>query len=419
MRRKSGGEMNGGKGENGLRTGDAAAVVIAVGAVYICITMGLRQGFGLYLAPFSEMLGISRGSFAFAVAMQNMLWGLASPVFGAFADRRGVAAAAALGGGFYAAGMLLMASASGGATLLFAQSVIGLGMAGAGFSVILGAVGKAARPERRSFSLALVTAAGSAGQFLLVPLAQWGISALGARETIIALSAFAFLLIVLAPLLRVSPKAGAANAIRVEAAGDVLRQAFSSRSYVLLFFGFFVCGFQVVFVATHLPAYAADAGIAPSAAAWALALVGLFNIAGTMFCGWAGDRYSKKNSLALFYLGRSAVIACFLFAPISEFSVLVFGAAVGFLWLGTVPLTSGLVAVFFGTRHLSMLYGAIFLSHQAGSFLGAWLGGVLYDATGSYDAVWGICIALGIAAAVLHYPIRELADAPFARRFAA
>ena len=174
----------------------------------------------------------------------------------------------------------------------------------------------------------------------------------------------------------------------------------------------------MVFVATHLPAFVADAGLSPGAAATALALVGLFNIAGTMFCGWAGDRFSKKNALAIFYLARSAVIVLFLLAPPSDMAVMIFGAAIGFLWLGTVPLTSGLVAVFFGTRHLSMLYGMVFLSHQAGSFLGAWLGGVFYDVRGSYDVVWIMCIALGIMAAVLHYPIREKADDAFARRFA-
>ena len=400
-----------------MRGRDAAAVIIAVGAVYICITMGLRQGFGLYLAPFSEMIGTSRGTFAFAVAMQNIIWGLASPAFGALADKRGPVPAAALGGVFYLSGMLLMSQAGSGGTLILAQSLVGMGMAGAGFSVILGAVGKVAKPERRSVSLALVTAAGSAGQFVLVPVAQFGLASLGARDSLIMLACIAALLIVLAPLLKMPSQNTAAQSGNFSGR-EVLQHAFSSRSYVLLCAGFFVCGFQVVFVATHLPAYVTDAGLNPSSAAYALALVGLFNIAGTMFCGWAGDRFSKKNSLAYFYLGRSAVIVLFLLAPKSEMSVVIFGAAIGFLWLGTVPLTSGLIAVFFGTRYLSMLYGMVFVSHQLGSFLGAWLGGALFDATGSYDIVWLICILLGGVAAALHFPITEKEDGEFSRRFA-
>ena len=307
---------------------DAAAIIIAVGAVYICITMGLRQGFGLYLAPFTEMLGISRGDFALAIAVQNIVWGLASPFFGMLADRRGPISAAALGGVFYFAGMLLMAGANSGNDLLLAQTLIGAGMAGAGFSVILGAVGKAAKPQRRSFALAIVTAAGSLGQFLLVPAAQFGLSAFGARDSLMALAFVAALLIVCAPLLKTPP--GANKTIGSFSGSAVFTQAFLSRSYVLLSAGFFVCGFQVVFVATHLPAFVADAGLSPGAAATALALVGLFNIAGTMFCGWAGDRFSKKNALAIFYLARSAVIVLFLLAPPSDMAVMIFGAAIGF-----------------------------------------------------------------------------------------
>ncbi|MGI9338636.1 MAG: MFS transporter [Gammaproteobacteria bacterium] len=411
--------MTSAKNQHSFGGKDAAAVIIAVGAVYICITMGLRQGFGLYLAPFTEMLGINRGDFAFAIAMQNIVWGLASPVFGMLADKRGPVLAAALGGVFYFAGMLLMAMASSGGALLMAQMLIGAGMAGAGFSVILGAVGKAAKPSRRSFSLAIVSAAGSLGQFLFVPVAQLGLSTLGARDSLLMLSFAAALLIFFAPLLKTKAQAAqAAAGVSDFSAKAVLRTALSSRSYVLLLAGFFVCGFQVVFIATHLPAYVADAGLSAQAAANALALVGLFNIAGTMFCGWAGDRFSKKNSLAVFYLCRSAVIVLFLLAPKSDAAVMLFGAAIGFFWLGTVPLTSGLVAVFFGTRQMSMLYGVVFVSHQVGSALGAYSGGAFFDATGSYNAVWFICIALGVLAAVLHYPIVEKADDAFARRFA-
>lgn len=396
---------------------DAAAVIIAAGAVYICITMGLRQGFGLYLAPYTEMLGIDRGDFALAIAMQNIVWGIASPVFGMLADKRGPVLAAALGGVFYFAGMLFMSAAASGGGLFAAQTLVGLGMAGAGFSVILGAVGKAAKPERRSISLAIVSAAGSLGQFVFVPLAQWSLTEWGARDSLLTLSFVAALMIFLAPLLKMKTPQGEAAAADFSGR-KVLRMALSSRSYILLLLGFYVCGFQVVFVATHLPAYVSDAGLSAMAAANALALVGLFNIAGTMFCGWAGDRYSKKNSLAVFYMARSMVIVLFLLLPKSDASVMIFGAAIGFLWLGTVPLTSGLVAVFFGTRYMSMLYGMVFVSHQVGSAMGAYLGGALFDLTGSYNAVWFICIALGFVAAALHYPITEKADDAFARRFA-
>lgn len=398
-----------------LTTRDRTAIIIAAGAFFICVTMGVRQSFGLFMLPYTQDLGIGRDSFALAIAMQNILWGFASPLFGALADRRGPVVAAALGGLLYTVGMLVMASAGSGWTLGLAQMLVGGGMAGAGFSVVLGAVGKVATPEKRSFSLAIVTAAGSFGQFALVPLAQVGIDWFGFRGGAVLLAALAGLLLLAAPLLRLP--ADAPTSRTGDSNRSVLKIAFASRSYVLLFFGFFVCGFQVVFVATHLPAYVADAGLPASAAATALALIGLCNILGTLVCGWAGDRMPKKDALAIFYLLRSLVIILFLLAPLTPFSVALFGAGIGFLWLGTVPLTSGLVAVFFGARHMSMLYGMVFLSHQAGSFLGAWLGGVLYEATGSYDVVWYLSIALGGVAALLHYPIRERADARYAAQF--
>ena len=394
---------------------DRAAIIIAAGAFFICITMGVRQSFGLFMLPYTGDLGIGRDSFALAIALQNIIWGFASPMFGALADRRGPVVAAALGGLLYTLGMLIMASAGSGWALGLAQMFVGGGMAGAGFSVVLGAVGKVATPEKRSISLAIVTAAGSFGQFALVPLAQLGIDGLGFRGGAVMLAAVAALLMLAAPLLRL-PK-DAPTSRRGDSNREVLKIAFASRSYVLLFLGFFVCGFQVVFVSTHLPAYVDDAGLPASAAATALALIGLFNIIGTLACGWAGDRMPKKDALAIFYVLRSLVIVGFLLAPITPFSVALFGAGIGFLWLGTVPLTSGLVAVFFGARHMSMLYGFVFLSHQAGSFLGAWLGGVLYEATGSYDVVWYISIALGLVAAALHYPIKERSDDRYAAQY--
>lgn len=399
-----------------LKGRDRAVVIIAAGAFFICATMGVRQSFGLFLTPYTADLGVGRDVFSLAVALQNMMWGIASPLFGALADRRGPVAATMLGGLFYTAGLLLMAAAAGGGMLVWAQLFVGMGMAGAGFSVILGTVGKVARPERRSISLGIVSAAGSFGQFAIVPLAQWGIDAFGARGGVMLLAAVAFLMVLCAPLLKLPADAPTAKAS--DASATVLRQAFLSRSYVLLFFGFFVCGFQVVFVATHLPSYVADAGLPPHTAVAALSLIGLFNIFGTLFCGWVGEKMPKKDALAIFYLLRSLVILLFLWVPLTSASVVVFGAAIGFLWLGTVPLTSGLVAVFFGTRHMSMLYGGVFFSHQIGSFLGAWLGGALFEWSGSYDIVWYLSVALGVVAALLHYPITENRDAPFCRRFA-
>ncbi|MGI9307583.1 MAG: MFS transporter [Gammaproteobacteria bacterium] len=400
-----------------LQGKDRAVVVIAAGAVFICLTMGVRQSFGLYLAPFTEDLGaLGIGAFSFAVGLQNIMWGIAAPLFGMVADRRGPVGAAATGGALYVCGMLLMSSAADAGGFILAQCFIGFGIAGAGFSVILGAAGKVAPPAHRSMILAIVTAAGSFGQFALVPVAQYLLEWLGPRGSLQAQAGILVLLVLLAPLLRLPPEAP--RAAGQNGGGGVLRCAFGSRGYVLLNLGFFVCGFQLVFIATHLPKYAADSGVGESAAAWALAMVGLFNIFGTLACGWLGGRFAKKSVLSVFYLLRSAVIVLFLIVPLTSVSVVVFGALMGLLWLGTVPLTSGLISVFFGVRHLSMLYGVTFFMHQAGSFLGAWLGGRLYNAFGNYDIMWASAALLGVVAALLHWPIREREDATFARSFA-
>ena len=395
-----------------------AAIVAGTGAALIAITMGLRQSFGLLQLPYTENLALGREAFSLAIAMQNLMWGFASPFFGAFADRRGPVPAAIAGVFCYVAGLLCMAAATGGATVVLAQMLVGLGMAGAGFSVVLGAVGKAVRPEKRSLALAFVTAGGSLGQFALVPVARVFIDGFGATGGVVAMAGVAALMLMFAPGLKLpegAPRAGAEHK-----SGAVLGRALHSRDYVLLSLGFFVCGFQVVFVATHFPAYLQDMEVpnANNVAAWSLALVGLFNIFGTLACGWLGDRFPKKNVLTVFYLMRSVVMILFLALPLTGFSALVFGALIGLFWLGTVPLTSGLIAVFFGPRHMSMLYGVTFLSHQAGSFLGAWSGGAVFDATGSYDAVWTCSILLGVFAAAMHWPIRERRDERFAAAYA-
>jgi len=295
--------------------------------------------------------------------------------------------------------------------VMLGQFLIGVGLGGAGFSVVLGAVGQAAPPEKRSFALGIVTAGGSFGQFAFVPVAEFFLDRFGIGGAMLALAAIACTMAGFAFGLRPAQR----DAVGALAASQTLRQALiealTHRGYVLLTIGFFVCGFQVVFIATHLPAFLQDLGIDQFYAAWALALVGLFNIIGSLTAGWLGGRYSKRNCLGLLYAGRSLVIVAYLLLPISGFSPLVFGATIGLLWLGTVPLTSGLITVFFGTRYLSMLYGIVFLSHQLGSFLGAWLGGLLYDLQGSYDHMWWLIIASGFVATALHMMIRE-APAP-------
>lgn len=396
---------------------DSAVVVVVAGAFFICVTMGIRQSFGLYLTPYTaaDGFGISREAFSFAIALQNILWGIFSPIFGSLADRRGAPFAAAVGAAFYTLGVLVMAAAGSGGMLTLGQGFIGIGLAGAGFSVVLGAVGKAVPAQKRAMALGFATAAGSFGQFALVPIAQGAMSAWGVQESLVLSAAFAFAMLLCAPLLKLPAAARAAPVADKNTA--VLATAFASPSYVLLFLGFFVCGFQLVFIATHLPAYLDEFGLAPSVAANALAMIGLCNIFGSFFCGWVGGRVLKKNALTVLYTMRSVVIILFLLAPKTPTTVILFGAGMGFLWLGTVPLTSSLITVLFGTRHLSMLYGFVFFSHQLGSFFGAWLGGVLYAATDSYDFVWYLCIGLGFAAAALHAPIKERLDRPFAERF--
>ena len=397
-----------------MRILGTATAAIAGASILLTMTLGVRQSFGLFLVPVEEGLMISRDTFSFAIALQNILWGFLSPYFGGLADRHGAAKVAFAGALLYLGGMVVMAMAGDGAMVSLGQGLIGTGIAGAGFSVALGAVAKVVAPQKRTMALGLVTAAGSFGQFAMIPLAQELIAALGWRGALYGMAAIAAIMLPAATLLRSDEKslAGTSHAQPV-----IARFALKNRSYVMLTVGFFVCGFQIVFIATHLPAYLADIGQGPEIAAIALALIGLFNIIGTLFCGWIGDRKSKKNSLFWMYLLRSAVITGFIVLPVSVFSTYSFAIMIGLLWLGTVPLTSGLVSVFFGARHMSLLYGIVFLSHQLGSATGAWLSGHLYEATGSYEAAWWIAIILGIAAALVHYPIAEKSDEGFHLRF--
>ena len=376
-------------------------------SLILALSLGVRHGFGLFLPPMSAEFGWGREVFAFAIALQNLIWGLAQPVTGALADRFGVARAVLVGGILYAIGLLLMASADTPLTLsLSAGVLIGLGLSGTSFSVILGAVGRDVPVEKRSMAMGIAAAAGSFGQFIMLPGSLGMIEWLGWSSALLALGLLIALIVPLAAMMRGDRQAPVPAGAQ-QSLGEALREAVGHSGFRLLALGFFVCGFQVVFIGVHLPAYLVDQHLPAQVGTTVLALVGLFNIVGTYTAGWLGSCYSKPRLLAALYLIRGVVISAFLLAPLSVWSAYAFGIAMGLLWLSTVPLTNGTVATMFGVRNLSMLGGIAFLFHQIGSFFGGWLGGWLYDHTGSYDLVWQIAIALSLMAAALNWPIRE------------
>ena len=400
--RASGGVEAGPRSGPGWRT---PVVVIVVGCLICLLAMGIRAGFGLFLAPMSSDLGWGRETFALAIALQNLFWGVSQPFAGAIADRYGSGRVLAVGGLIYAAGIFIMAHASSPLMLhLSAGVLIGLGLSGASFSVVLATIGRVVSEERRSLAFGIGTSAGSLGQLLMVPLGQAFLSAYGWSVALIWLG---LLVLMVVPMSRALFGRPARTVGREQSFGEALREAGGHSSYVYLTLGYFVCGFHVVFIATHLPAYITDLGIGAEVGAWALALVGLFNIIGANLSGVLGGRFSKKNLLSTLYLARSAAIAAFVLAPASETTVYIFAAAIGLLWLSTVPLTTTLVVQMFGLRYMATLLGIVFLSHQLGSFLGGWLGGYVFDRTGSYDLVWWLSVALGVLAALLHWPIDE------------
>jgi predicted MFS family arabinose efflux permease len=386
----------------------SAWIVVACGALIVTLSMGIRQSFGIYLPGISADLGVGREAFSLSLAMQNVIWGVAGPFAGMLADRYGSGRVAVAGAALYAGGLLLGSTATEPGLLhLSVGAMIGIAQSCTTFATIFGAVGRAVPPEARSTAFGIVGAGGSFGQFAVAPLAQVLYDAVGWSGAFVALALPAAAMGVLAVGIAGRAPAPAPGAAPEQPLGDALREAFGHSGYWLLTLGFFVCGFQVAFIGTHLPAYLRDGGLAPQIGAWALALIGLFNIAGSFLFGKWGGTGRKKRLLAWIYLARSAVILPFMLLPLSPATALVFAAAIGFLWLGTVPLTSGLVGQIFGVRYLSTLYGVVFLSHQVGSFLGVWLGGLAYDALGSYDAVWWAGIALGLVAAALHWPIDD------------
>jgi len=381
-------------------------VVLVCGGLILTLGMGIRHGFGLFLQPMTSDLHWGRETFALALAVQNLVWGATQPFAGMLADKYGSARVVLAGVVLYVLGLAMMAHP--GAPWQFVLSaglLIGTGLSGVTFSVISGVLGRAYPPEKRSMALGISAAAGSFGQFAMLPITQTLLTHVGWYGALLALSAIGLLMAPLAVAM-VENGAKAVHAFQ-QSAGEAMSEALAHRGYVLLTVGFFVCGFQVVFVGVHLPAYLADHGMAPHVAVTALALIGLFNIVGTYTTGWLGARMPKRYILSFIYFGRAVVIALFVFLLLSQASVYAFAIALGLLWLSTVPPTNGIVAQVFGVRYLAMLSGFTFFSHQIGSFLGAWLGGRLYDALGSYDVVWYIAIALGLVAGLINLPIDE------------
>ncbi|MCC2689223.1 MAG: transporter [Rhizobiaceae bacterium] len=385
-------------------------LIIICGCVIAAMTFGPRSAMGFFQLPMLADRGWDRTTFGLAMAIQNLSWGLSLPIFGAIADRYGTWRVLALGGIIYAAGLWMMAVADSPALLHIGGGVLaGMGVAAGSFSIVLAAFARHTPPERRSMVFGIGTAAGSAGMFLFAPFSQGLISAYGWSDTLIIMSVMMLAIPVLAAPLRGSSQASGAGLQHAvsQSLADALSEAAAHRSYMLLVAGFFVCGFQIAFITAHFPAYIGDLGIDARYAVIALALIGFFNIIGSLAAGAIGQRYSKPIFLAWIYIGRSVAVTVFLLLPQTGTSVIVFSVVMGLLWLSTVPPTNGLVAVMFGTRHLGMLGGVVFLSHQIGSFLGVWMGGYLYDRFGTYDPVWWLGVALGIFAAVVHWPIEE------------
>ncbi len=389
------------------RTARNALLLMIGSSLVLALSLGIRHAFGLFLQPMSNEFGWGREIFAFAIALQNLLWGMLQPFVGAFADRYGVKRTVFISALAYALGLLLMASANTPSTLFLSAGVlIGFGLSGTSFSVLLSAVGRSVAPEKRSMAMGIASAAGSFGQFVMLPGTLGLLEVFGWSTALLVCAGLIALLLPLSRMLKedLQPCSDDSQPLPIK---TVLKQVASHGDFWLLSLGFFVCGFQVVFIGIHIPAYLIDQQLPAQAGTTVLALVGLFNIAGTWCAGWLGGRYAKPQLLAILYFLRAIVIALFFYLPLSEFSAYAFAVAMGLLWLSTVPLTNGTIATLYGVRHLSMLAGIVFFFHQVGSFLGGWLGGLAYDQTGSYSLVWQLSIILSVIAALLNLPIRE------------
>ena len=388
----------------------STAQVLICGAAIVTLSMGVRHGFGLWLQPITQAQGWTRENFAFAIAIQQISWGISGIFAGMVADKFGAFKVILVGAALYALGLIGMAHAP--TPFLFSLSagvLIGMAQAGTTYAVVYGVIGRNVPMERRSWAMGVAAAAGSFGQFLMVPTEGFLISQFGWQEALVILGFATLLMMPLAWGLREPGFAVGQMGKREQSILQALREAFKYPSFQLLMAGYFVCGFQVVFIGVHMPSYLKDKGLSPQVASYALALIGLFNVFGTYAAGVLGQRLQKKNILAFIYASRALVIAVFIWAPLSPISVYIFSATMGLLWLSTVPPTNATVAQIFGVAHLSMLGGFVFFSHQIGSFLGAWLGGYLYDRTGTYDVVWYITIALGIFGALINLPVKEAA----------
>lgn len=381
-------------------------LLIVAGCVIAAVTNGIRTSFGLLTLPMSGDLGLTREAWGLALAIQNLAWGFAQPFAGGLADRYGTAKVIVGGLLVYALGMALMVVSPDGTMLnLTAGVLVGVGIATSSFSIVMTAFGRSVPQEKRPLIFGVATAASSFGQFIFAPIGQAFIQNFGWQATLIYAAALLVLMIPLTYALRGRSEhaTGEANLKFMEA----LSKAWGYGSYRLLVIGFFVCGFHIAFINVHMPAYLVECGLPPEAGGWSIAVIGVFNILGSLLAGWLGGKLPKQLLLASIYLSRAIAIALFMIFPVTLESALIFSAAMGLLWLSTVPLTAGLVTLFFGARYMGMLYGLAFLSHQFGSFLGVWLGGVLYEATGSNDAVWWLTVALAMFAALVHLPISE------------
>ncbi len=380
--------------------------VLVCGALIVALSMGIRHGFGLWLQPITMDRGWTRETFAFALAIQNLAWGLAGPVAGMLADKYGAFRVLIVGSLLYAGGLVLMAlSTSGLAFTGSAGVMLGLAQSGTTYAVVYGVIARQVDPAKRSWAMGVTAAAGSFGQFLMVPFENWLIGGFGWQNALFVLGCLALVIMPLAFFMKEPPVAASTGPKQSVMAA--LREAFAYSSFRLLMLGYFVCGFQVVFIGVHLPSYLKDNGLEPGVATTALALIGLFNVFGTYTAGTLGDKIAKRHILAAIYALRAVAIAAFVLAPLSPMSVYIFSSVMGFLWLSTVPPTNAIVAQIFGVQYMSMLGGFVFLSHQIGSFLGVWLGGLLFDTTGSYDLVWWIAVALSAMAVAANLPVRE------------
>ena len=381
-------------------------VVLICAGLVLTLSMGIRHGFGLFLQPMSSDLGWGRETFALALAVQNLMWGATQPFAGMLADKYGTARVVVMGALLYSLGLVTMAHSTTPVMLVLTAGVlIGTGLSGLTFSVVAGVLGRRFPPEQRSMALGISAAAGSFGQFAMLPATQFLLSTLGWFGALVTLGLIGLAIVPLAAAL-VERRASEAPAFN-QSAREAVREAFGHRGYLLLCLGYTVCGFQLLFISVHFPAYLLDQKMSPQTGMMALALIGLFNVFGSYVWGWLGGRYTKKYLLSLLYFARAALVAVFVALPLTPFSVYLFAAVIGFLWLGTVPLTSGLIAHVFGVRYLATLSGIAFLFHQVGSSAGIWLAGYLFDATGSYRLMWLLIIAMGVVAGLVNLPIDD------------